>query len=738
LSLPTRQLQIVSRVGAESISDLLNNSISIPSGPNSGRPAEKPPEPAIISMLWRRRNIIGWFTLGAFVLGFIYILFARNYYKSTAEIYIVQGESRVIGQSSSADSSRSDDYLNTQCELMTSTPVLALALAQDGIKDLETIRDESDPIAYLQQNIDAEVGKHNDLIYVSLEAHEKYDAAKLVNAVVGAYVTYQTRIQHSNSAEVLDLLQKEKTRDQDAIAAKNKELADLRSNYGETAYDTSANNPIIQQETALSNALTAARLDAVNAKSAYDRAMVMVNGDADMLKQIEAPDSPADMVAASPDQLQLIQTQIIQYEQAIQDMERTYLPDHPRVVLAKSRLNQLTVIYVRAERQRYLSAQAQEKALEKSFEQQHQLVLQQATRSADFDRVRSELASIQKALDVVESRTNEVIANQDAGSLNIEITQPALPAARASRPAKTHVLAAWLLVGFLLGCVAAVGLEKFPMGARPMSQLSAELGAPVIGVLPAMPGITSFTERALQGHYDPAGPVAESARSISRLIADSGLDDVGGRTLLIASMNPLEGRTTLATNLAVAMAQSGMRVLLIDANIRAPRLHHIFKLDNSIGLFDILHGGPVEKKVTQSTTVENVEVLTAGNLTGNAVELLNSELLIDLLGEYSDQYDRVIVDSPALGRGVEARILAANCAAAILVTAARPTARRQVGFGLKLLRSVGANVLGLVINEPATAEPRKPIRPRPNALRDPLFTDPARSFRSTLATGTED
>ena len=724
-------------MGAETISDLLHNSKNAAIVRAQKLIPEKVAEQPIAIMLWGRRNVIGWTVLGAFVLACIYLLFARRSYTSTAEVYIVEGQGQVMGQTIS-DQARSDDYLNTQCELMTSTPVLALALSEDGIKDLDTLSHQSDPIEYLQQNVQAEVGKHTDLIDVSLETHNKFDAAKIVNAVVQAYITFQTRIQHSTSAEVLDLLQKQRTHDEDVIAAKNQQLATLRDLYGQTAYDALQNNPIVQQESALSNALTASRLDAVDAKSAYDQALVMVGSDAVMMAKIVAPDSPADLVASAPDQLLQIKTEIVQYEQAIQDMERTYLPDHPRVQLAKSRLNELTVIYVRAERQRWLSAQAQQRALQESFDQQHKQVLDQATRSADFDRVSTELTRSEKDLDAVETRINEVSVNQDAGSLNIEITQPAVPALDPSHPAKLRALAGWLFAGLVIGCGLAFGLEKFPLGPRPMSELSIELGAPVIGVLPSMPGILTLAERALQTHFEPAGPVAETSRSVARIMAESGLEEAGARTLLIASMNPLEGRTTLATNLAVAMAQSGMKVLLVDANNRSPRLHQIFNLKNDFGLFDLLHGRTAEHGATHSTMVENVDVLTAGVMTGNTVELLNTELLVDILGEFSDQYDRVIVDSPALGRGVESRILAANCAAAILVTAARPTARRQVGHGLGMLRSVGANVLGLVINEPGSIDPRKPAKTALPAVRDPLSTDMARTFHNALASGTEE
>jgi capsular exopolysaccharide synthesis family protein len=703
-----------------------------------GLPSDKPAEQPLIECLWRRRRVIGWSVLGAFIFACIFLLVAPRSYTSFAELYIVQGQGQVIGQTP-ADVQRSDDYLNTQCELITSTPVLALALSENGIGDLGILRNAGERIEYLQKHIVAEVEKHRDLISVSLQARDPVETARLVNAVVQAYVTYQTKIQHSTSAEVLDLLEKERARAEDAIAVKNRQLATLRDMYGETAYDSSQNNPIIQQETALSNALTAARLDAVNAKAAYDQAMTLIANDQAKLQEVEVPDSAGDLVAASPAQLDLLKSEIFRLAQSLRDLERTYLPDHPLVQQTSSRLNLLTVTYVRAERQRWLSAKAQQEALQQSFDQQHKLVLNQATRAADFDRVKTQLTRIESDLDVVEKRINEVSVNQDAGSLNIQIIQPAIAAASPSFPPKLKALFGCLFMGLLVGCGVAIALEKFPVwGVRPMSRISAELGCPVLGVLPNMDPRGTLAEHALQTHLKPASAVAEATRSICRIIAESGFDDEFGRTLLIASCNPLEGRTTLLTNLALAMAQSGLKILIVDANHRSPRIHNVFNLNNNFGLFDVLSGRTDDRPAIQTTQIENVDVLACGAVPANLVELLNNEMLVDVLGELSDRYDRVLIESPALGRGVEGRILAANCAAAILVTAARPTVRRQIGQGLRLLRSVGANVLGLVMNEPGTIDPVKAVGIDLPPVRGVLAADRARTFGAILASGDED
>jgi capsular exopolysaccharide synthesis family protein len=217
-------------------------------------------------------------------------------------------------------------------------------------------------------------------------------------------------------------------------------------------------------------------------------------------------------------------------------------------------------------------------------------------------------------------------------------------------------------------------------------------------MFPAMDKVATVVSRAMATHTDPSGPVAEASRSAVRAITYFGLNENSGRTLLVTSAAPFDGRTTLATNLAIAMAQEGLRVVIVDANCQSPKLKQIFPGGNT-GLFDALSGAVPVAQSLVPTAVENLDFLGCGAIPADPVAALNGETLVDVFGELADHYDRVVIDSPAVNRGVEARILAASCAATVLVMSPRRTNRRAIDQAYQALIGVGANVLGAIIND---------------------------------------
>jgi non-specific protein-tyrosine kinase len=196
----------------------------------------------------------------------------------------------------------------------------------------------------------------------------------------------------------------------------------------------------------------------------------------------------------------------------------------------------------------------------------------------------------------------------------------------------------------------------------------------------------------------PRSPTAEDYRSLRTNLRYSGIENPGG-ALLVTSANPGEGKTTTAANLAVALAQSGKRVILVDADLRRPGVHPMFGLSNDAGLSTLfLEDAPPPEKVMQNTGVPGLRVLTSGEPPPNPAELLDSKRMSDLLLELRSEADMVVVDSPPLLVVADANILASRCSGAVLVV---DSGKTRTDAGRKVIASLTRSkvkLLGIVLN----------------------------------------
>jgi capsular exopolysaccharide synthesis family protein len=196
---------------------------------------------------------------------------------------------------------------------------------------------------------------------------------------------------------------------------------------------------------------------------------------------------------------------------------------------------------------------------------------------------------------------------------------------------------------------------------------------------------------------NPRAPVSEAFRALRTNLAFSGLNHAI-RGLVITSISPSEGKSTVAANLAVVMAQSGKQVILVDADLRRPSVHKMFGLHNVGGLTDILLTQGDLLTGLQSSVVPNLQVLTSGPLPPNPAELLSSERIKTLIDALQQSADIVIFDTPPMGALTDAVVLAAQVDATLLVVRAGSTRPNVVAKGLETLRKVGARPLGVVLN----------------------------------------
>ncbi|MGH2674907.1 MAG: polysaccharide biosynthesis tyrosine autokinase, partial [Actinomycetota bacterium] len=269
-----------------------------------------------------------------------------------------------------------------------------------------------------------------------------------------------------------------------------------------------------------------------------------------------------------------------------------------------------------------------------------------------------------------------------------------------SSPASPNYLlnaALALFVGLALGVGLAFLRERLDDRLRGRDDLEARSGAPVFAVVPRVGGWKKRSESRLVTLTEPRSAPTEAYRTLrTGLLFAASQRDM--RTVLITSPQVEEGKSTTAANLSVVLAQAGKRVILIDADLRKPRLHRFFQAPNEVGLTSVLSGQVQPHDGLAQPQVPNLRVLTSGPVPGNPAELLSSDQMGSLVKTLREAADLVIMDSPPVLVAADATILASFADGLVLVADADNTTRGTVAHARQQLDQVNARVVASVLN----------------------------------------
>ncbi|WP_375346629.1 CpsD/CapB family tyrosine-protein kinase [Priestia megaterium] len=204
-------------------------------------------------------------------------------------------------------------------------------------------------------------------------------------------------------------------------------------------------------------------------------------------------------------------------------------------------------------------------------------------------------------------------------------------------------------------------------------------------------------KRRLLAHNSPKDPVAEQYRTIRTNIQFSNVDqDI--KTIVLTSSGAEEGKSTTSSNLATVYAQQGLNVLLIDADLRKPTGHYTFRLENHIGLTNVLTRQSTLAQAVQESEIPHLSVLTSGPIPPNPSELLASAQMAELLKEMKKQFDMIIFDTPPILAVADAQILANQVDGTILVVSSGKTEKDAALKSKELLSNAKGKLLGVVLN----------------------------------------
>ena len=645
----------------------------------------------LLPIFWRQRWVIALVTVLCIGAGVAYLMLATPIYTSTARVLIRPAASRA--NADSFNDAANANYLYTEAELIQSVSVLSLAAQAPEVD--RVVADQPDKIQFLQKYLSVEPGKRSAGVTVSFSSTNAQDAANIANAIVAAYQKYQITPSKSQSNEIERLQQELKTIE-GQIADTNKSMQALVDEFGALDPSNPNNSPaelkVRELERQILDAHRATNLAKLNAEAAKSL-IEQLNA-----KGVAAVGGDINLLGGGPEFEAQLRREINTLEEQVRTASRQYLPSHPAMRGMVERLDRLKLTLANLTVKNYELAQANESDLKDARDTARQEAKKVNAAAAKYALLQTTLHDVETQRQQKQTRLSSILEARDLGMYNIDVYEAAKRELKPSHPSKKTTLPIALVLGLILGGGLGFLRDWTDDRYRTVEEIKESMAMPLLGTVPQMPEGLPAALAGQQAMLEPASAVAEACRTIRTAIYFGAPKD-RCRTVLVTSPASADGKSTIASNLAITMAQAGKRVLLVDADLRLPTQHAIFGVRHEHGLSDVLEGRATLDQGVQPTAVSGLEVLPCGPKPSNPSEMLNSPMFNELLEVLSERYDQVVIDSPPVMGIADARIIGAACDVTVLVLRAEKSTRRVSELARDGLGSVGANLLGIVINE---------------------------------------
>lgn len=395
---------------------------------------------------------------------------------------------------------------------------------------------------------------------------------------------------------------------------------------------------------------------------------------------------------------------VADHERKVSELANRYGSQHPKLLDAQAELKQtrenlrLKVAEAVAGLEReYEVARANEAALAGAVAQAKQAIQGSNRKEFELTSLEREVKTNRELYDMFMGQLKGTSAVGDMQTVVARVVDPAIVSDYAVKPKKKIVIGSAFILSLLLGVGIALLLERLDTSVRSAEDAERKLGLPMLAAVPLVE-LTAGQSAGLHYRDAPKSLFAESIKTIRTGILLSGIDHPK-KTLVVTSSVPGEGKSTVAINLALAHAQT-KRVLLIDADMRRPSVAKVLGLDNTHpGLSMLVLGMQTIDKCVYKIEGSTLEVLTAGSIPPNPLELLLSEKFKELLAKLSETYDTIIIDSPPVKLVSDAVILSSMATGVVFVLRADATPFQLARIAIRSLQRGGASMFGVVLNQ---------------------------------------
>jgi polysaccharide biosynthesis transport protein len=550
--------------------------------------------------------------------------------------------------------------------------------------------DESGLVAAFLSRVDVVPVQGSRLVDVLFTAADPRFAALADNTLVDEYVAQNLDVKLQSSTNMLEWLDKELQNQQKKVEDSERALAEYRDRENAMSLDDKQ-NIVLARLTQLNDAVMKAKTARVQRESVYNQ--VKSAGAGTTLDAIPA-------IAQSP-QIQVLKTRLTELQRDKARLTEKYFDKHPQVVAvnaalqdAQRQLDLETAKALQSVRNEYETSLLEERTLSSNLDAAKLETRDLNRKNIGYSVMEREAKSNRQVYDSLLQKEKELRVASNSRTNNVRVVDradvPKGPISPGGR--RTWLLA--IAIGLVLSVSVAYGLDYMNDTIKTPEDIARRLKLPLLGLVPSVRG---DKHPVLASAHVPQD-FGESFRALRTALVSAYAGD-GAKTLLVTSAQPLEGKTTTAANLAMALAYGGARVLLVDADMRRPGLHRPLRLTNERGLSQVLTGQARVRDVIQRTVDPNLLAITAGHTPPNPSELLQSERMKTLLTNLSHgPFDWIVIDAPPVLAVTDAVILAPLVSGVTFVVGAEMTRRRLAERALQTIIQSRPRQTAIVLN----------------------------------------
>jgi polysaccharide biosynthesis transport protein len=603
------------------------------------------------------------------------------------------------------------EFYETQYKIIRSRDAILQVVDQLGLADDETLvprnvtqdrrRDTAARMVFTNSRVVPV--KDSRIANIAVTSLDPKKAAQMANALSLVYIerNLDHKVESSRTATTW-------LGDQTVAIAKNLRGSEL------ALYEFRRKNQLLESDLEVKLGMTTRNLETYNLKLADLRAQRLeIESTRKIIAQIGGPATTRETIPIVRDNevIQQLRLSFFELSKIKAELESKYGEKHPRIEALQGQIDKLGKNFQReidnilaALEAKYSTTLENEKALVRLMDGEKKAAIDLAKLDVEYKPLAREAQTNGKLYEMITQREKETALTGLVRSNNVRILDSAIPVGVPISPRPVVNITLGTFVGLIIGLAFALSTELLDRTLRTQEQVEEATGFPVIGLVPVIGGrekrklnTGELQDRDLLVFRDSKSSVAEACRGIrTNLLFMS--PDKPIKAFTITSPGPQEGKTTTAISLAITLSQPGKRVLLVDTDLRRPRIHRSFGLTNLNGVSSCIVGESELSAAVVQTEVPNLFVLTSGPIPPNPAELLHTVKFSNLIAECRANYDFVIFDAPPISAVTDPAIIANLTDGVVLVARAGHTTKDALAYARRQLSDAKAQIIGTIVN----------------------------------------